>query len=264
MYSWKKKLFLICVCLLALAGQVSAEVWEELKGEHFLAYYQRNKGFAKEVLEKAEEYYKQIALDLGYARSHNFWSWDSRVKIYLFPDNKSYLTYIKSLGYPEWAVGMADYSHKEIISFNLSNGFLDTVLPHEITHLMFRDYVGGNNIPLWIDEGVAQWSEKGRRAQVRQEIKKQLAHHSPIPMDRMMSLNIGQVDNDFIVELYYVQAVSMIDFLISRFGADKFIYLCRQLRDGKEFEEALRFAYPNNLRDPDDLQLQWTDYLGIN
>src|SRR4030042_3275592 len=73
--------------------------WQELKGEHFIVYFNPSDqgvsssgaeiDFVKEVLHKAELYYQRIAPDLGYPRYSKFWTWEKRVKIYIYPDHKS-------------------------------------------------------------------------------------------------------------------------------------------------------------------------------
>ena len=250
--------FLLLFCYTA---EAIARDWQELKGEHFVIYFFQDNKFAKDVLNKAEEYYDKIANDLGYARYSNFWAWDKRVKIYIYPDRDSYLSYITAHNYATWSVGMADYEKKAIISYVQSRGFLDGVLPHEITHLIFRDYVGQENIPIWIDEGVAQWEEKGKRQLVKRKMKELLRYHGPIPIDRMTIIEIGRLKNETIVEMFYIEAVSLVDFLITEHGADNFIFFCRQLRDGKDMDEALKFAYPVSIRNINALQDKWLEYL---
>jgi len=259
----KVKILLLLSCLLTLccAVEAIAENWKELKGEHFIIYFVRDRRVAGDTLNKAEKYYKKIADELGYARYSDFWAWDRRVKIYIYPDRDSYRSFVEAHGHARWSVGIASYENREIISYAQSEEFLDSILPHEITHLIFRDYVGQRNIPIWIDEGVAQWEEKGKRQQVKRKIKELLQIHSPIPIERMMTLNIGKVKNEAIVELYYVEAVSLVDFLIGKYGVDNFIFFCRQLRDGKDVNEALRFAYPTSIRNIDELQTKWLKYL---
>ncbi len=79
-----------------------------------------------------------------------------------------------------------------------------------------------------------------------------------------MTLNIGKLRNEHIVDFYYLQAISLIDFMIERFGADRFIAFCRHLRDGKNIDNALKFSFPTVLRTADELQAAWLDYLGVN
>ncbi|MFC1699426.1 peptidase MA family metallohydrolase [Candidatus Omnitrophota bacterium] len=254
-------LFLIGAFVFCYSWAVLAESWQEVRGEHFIVFYGKNRRYAKRTLEKAEGYYKKIASDLAYARYSNFWQWDNRVKIYIYPDKAAFKAFLASQGHPHWAVGMANYREKEISSFADSEKFLNEVLPHELTHLIFRDYVGMENIPMWIDEGVAQWEESGKRQMVKRKMKLLLKSYSPIEIERLSTISIDRVKNDAIVELFYVQAISIIDFLITEFGSENFIFFCRQLRDGKDMDEALRFAYPTSIRDVKTLERKWSAYV---
>lgn len=239
----------------------TAQDWQELKGEHFIVYFIEDMNFARKTLNRAEDYYKQIADDLAYARHSNFWQWGNRVKIYIYPDGDSYRAFLEAHDLPRWSIGLANYRDKEIISFSHSEKFLDSILPHEMTHLIFRDYVGIKNIPIWIDEGVAQWEEKDRRQFAKRKIKKLLETHSPIPIERLNKLNVGAAKNTAIVELFYVEAVSLVNFLITEYGGERFIFFCRQLRDGKDMDEALKFAYPTFIRSTKELETKWLEYL---
>ncbi|MDB4349908.1 hypothetical protein OAA99_03040, partial [Omnitrophica bacterium] len=146
---------LFLLLLFVLTGTAAAEDWKELDSDHFVIYYTQDEKFAKEVTRNAEDYYKDIATDLGYPRYSEFWTWANRVKIYIYPDHASFL---KASGQPQWSHGMADYTKKKILSYLWSEMFIDSILPHEIAHLVFRDFVGfTGKIPLWLDEGVAQW-----------------------------------------------------------------------------------------------------------
>ena len=55
--------------------------WKGLNGEHFIVYFIGEEKLAKEILDKAEVYYRNIATELGYPRYTEFWIWDKRVKI---------------------------------------------------------------------------------------------------------------------------------------------------------------------------------------
>ncbi|MFC1621405.1 hypothetical protein ACFL2G_03775, partial [Candidatus Omnitrophota bacterium] len=149
-------ILLSAICILSSVlcplYSVRAQEWNELSGDHFFIYYTEDEGFAKELSDEAEMYYRNIATDLGYPRYSNFWLWDDRVKIYIYPDRS---TYLKATNMPEWSSGMADYINRHIASYIRSKEFIDYILPHEIAHLIFRDFVGfKGEIPLWLDEGV--------------------------------------------------------------------------------------------------------------
>jgi len=233
--------------------------WQELKSEHFIVYFNEEEDFAKDVSRQSEDYYKSIASELGYQRHSGFWTWDNRVKLYLYPDRESFL---RETNQPQWSDGVANYTDKSISSFVYSEGFLDGLLPHELAHLIFRDYVGfKGEVPLWLDEGVAQWMEPMKREAVLRTIKYLDQQGRLIPLSRMMSLDIRNSKDDDLVGVFYVQAVSLVSFLVTEYGTSRFTNFCRQLRDGKSIVNSLTFAYPTAIRSVEDLQEKWLSHI---
>jgi len=256
--------------------------WQILQSEHFILYYTAEEKSVKLILRKAEEYYNRIALDLRYPRYDGFWTWSNRAKIYIYPDSKSY---IRATGQPVWSEGAAFYKKRSIAGFAGNGRFVEDVLPHEIAHLTFRDFIGfKGQVPVWLDEGVAQWEEFSKRAMLQAKVLKLFEDDSLISLEEMMRLNIKKVtDNsriyikstktkdddlavlflsgDNLVNVYYLQAFSFVGFLIEKYGSLSFSEFCRQLRDGKKLEEALTFAYPAEIRGIKDLEDKWRSYL---
>jgi len=268
-------------------GIAIAQDWEELGGEHFIVHFTGDEDFAKDALDKAEVYYRRIAAELGYPRYSDFWLWDNRVEIYIYPDHVSFL---KATDQPEWSHGVADYKDKEIISYAWSENFVESLLPHEMAHLIFRDFVGfKGEIPLWLDEGVAQWAEEAKRDEMKQMVKNLYVENKLLLMKDLTTLDIRrykEMDRVFIrstimrdgnpgvlflstdqfISTYYLQSVSLIGFLIEKYGSDRFAHFCRQLRDGKSLEEAFSFAYPVYIGSLEELDSKWREYLeeGLN
>ncbi|MCQ9205863.1 MAG: hypothetical protein NG737_06095 [Omnitrophica bacterium] len=275
-------LFLLVVIFLVISLTAWAYDWQKLNGDHFFIYYIRNKNSAKDILGAAEVYYKRIAKDLGYPRYSEFWLWDERAKIYIYPDRQSFL---KATGQPKWSEGMADYQKREIVSYAWSEGFIESLLPHEIAHLIFRDFVGfSGEIPLWLDEGVAQWAETEKRSYMKELAKESYRQSKMLLVEDLMKLDINRLKDinkvyirptltrkgspgilfltpDSLVNAYYLAAVSLIGFLIERYGSQRFAEFCRSLRDGKSVEVGLRFAYPGRVKNLQDLELKWREYL---
>lgn len=278
------KIIYLLVALLFLSAVNTADAgsWREVSGDHFVIYYTGEKGFAKDVLRKSEGYYRTIAVGLGYPRYSDFWTWDNRVKIYIYPDHKSFL---KASKQPEWSHGMADYRKKLIMSYIWSEMFIDSILPHEIAHLIFRDFVGfTGKIPLWLDEGIAQWAEESKRREMGKMAKIAYEKDQLLSIKDLMTLDIQKLkdvdkvyirptttktgkpatlimDANSLVNVFYLAAVSVIDFLIDKYGSHRFAEFCRELRDGKSVDLSLKRAYPNYLRDIDDLEKRWREYL---
>lgn len=270
------------ILLVTSSGAVSAGEWKQMGSEHFICYFTTDDAFAKEVLNKSEKYYRQIALDLGYPRYSEFWTYDKRVKIYIYETHKSFL---KATGQPSWSHGMADYANKEIVGYLWSEEFIDSILPHEMAHLIFRDFVGfAGEIPLWLDEGVAQHAETERRAYLDGAVQQLYNDDKLLSLKDLMELDIRRLKDidrvyvrvtrnkegkettlffstDALISNYYAVAVSLINFLIEKYGAERFSRFCRELRDQKSVAEALRFAYSPNIQDLEELETKWRAYL---
>ncbi|MBN1913540.1 MAG: hypothetical protein JW788_03980, partial [Candidatus Omnitrophica bacterium] len=172
-----------------------------------------------------------------------------------------------------------DYTNKNIISYAWSKGFTESLLPHEMAHLIFRDFIGfKGEVPLWLDEGVAQWEEELKREKVKAAVRRLYNNNMLLYLEDMMQIDSrrlkkaegikvaqgaeGPVDpaslsEESLVRTYYIQAASLVGFLIEKYGSESFIYFCRQLRDGKDMDEALRFAYPNQAPDLETLEKKW-------
>jgi hypothetical protein len=279
------KLLLKSIFVLCFFGTVAisfAQEWREVGGDHFIVNYLDDQSFASEVCSKAEIYYQRIASDLGYPRYSEFWTWEHRVKIYIYPDKGSF---INATHQPSWSEGMADYTKKQIISYTHSESFLTTILPHELAHLIFRDFVGfKGEVPLWLDEGVAQWAEPLKREKVKAVSKYLLKSDKFFSVEDMVNLDIRKIDSSSktavhsipnekgerhllslsgteAVESFYVEAVSLVGFLIERYGAGTFTEFCRQLRDGKSLEDALRLTYLTQITSIEELESAWLEYL---
>ncbi len=63
------------------------------------------------------------------------------------------------------------------------------------------------------------------------------------------------------VQIFYAESLYIIDFLIKTYGKDLFAKLCRFLRDGQLFEEALKQAYFPMIVSMDNLQEKWFRYV---
>ncbi|MBN3039796.1 MAG: hypothetical protein JW867_01575 [Candidatus Omnitrophica bacterium] len=283
-----KKIFFCLIVLLALGfiNVISQDLnWQEKKGDHFIVYYLKgDSSFAKQVLRKAEKDYVRIARSFGYSRHSNFWTWDNRVRIYIYPDKDSY---VKGTGMPQWSGGSAFYQEKIIASYSRSEQFLYSILPHEMGHLIFRDFVGfKGEVPLWLDEGVAQWSEKSRIEEIKQVMDVFVDEGNILSLKDLTQIDIRKVkkdDNvsyenalavssnkplmalrgDELIRLFYYQAGSLVSFMAERYGIDKFSQFCRKLRDGESLDGALKAAYAPGIGNLDDLEQAWFEHIGI-
>ena len=245
---WLLPLGLLC-CLCTLPETSSAQTWQEKASTHFRVFYQQNSAFAAAVLEYAEVYYSQIRLDLGLThvvhRDHVPWLWDKRCQIYLYPNRYAYQ---QATGAPAWSSGFVNYSQRMVYSHLEVSSFLEQTLPHELAHIMFREFVGFDNyrIPRWLDEGVAQYAELSRRAEAWGVMQQGLAQGIYIPLSQLNALHVGHASGST-AHVFYTQAATLVHFFLAAYGPRRFIDFCSNLRDGYSVERALSFATGGSL-----------------
>lgn len=268
MYKIKIIIFLvILLLLLSIFNEGRADdLWFEKQSDHFIVKYLNSDDldFIKQVLLKAESDYTKIADSIGYARYSNYWSWQDKVVIYIYEDSQHYT---KSTGQPWWSSAGAVrdlklFDSRAIVTYKQEVGFTDEILAHEIAHLIMRDFIGFDvNIPVWFDEGVAQLQEKDKAKQAKEFMKNMLSFDQYIPFNIFLRQDIRDQSEPFIVALFYAQSVSVVDFLITKYGSFKFSQLCLDLKNKKSFEMALKSIYPLAFGSLDDFQGKWIGFV---
>jgi len=234
------------------------EKWQEYLTTHFIVYYKDAPlDFIKNVEEAAERYYTEITDNLGFARMSS-WCWDNRGKIYIYSDNQEYLN---ASHHASWSSGTAVMREKIIRTFPQMHGFFDTVLPHELGHIIFREFVGFHgNIPLWLDEGVAMYQEKAKRWGVNRIVKQAIEEKKFIPLNELTRKQVSSEASRESVELFYAESASVVYYLITEFGKYRFAEFCRRLKEMHMFDSALEAAYAR-FRNTDDLNKAWLESL---
>lgn len=253
-----KKIFLPLAILFFSSGGIYAEVdsslWQTEKSQHFIIYYQEDSGgFVKELINRAENYYNSIVDELGFRR-FDFWSWENRAKIYLYKDNTAY---IKDSHRAAWSGASVSVKARTIKTYIGQNNFFDSILPHEMTHIIFREFIGDrNDLPLWLDEGIASSQEKSSLA-TRMEVAGEIINQN----NYLRFNNLFEVrDYTLIVpHMFYAESASIIVFLIKEYGSEKFRDFCRKLRDKEPWKQALLGAFKfSNFQ---EMETAWKNYI---
>ncbi|RKY31482.1 MAG: hypothetical protein DRP74_04810 [Candidatus Omnitrophota bacterium] len=229
--------------------------WQEHSTAHFIIYYQKDiaEEYIEQVAEKAEEYYYAIADNLSFKR-HDAWTWDNRAKIYIFKDKEQLE---QETGKRRWHGGTVAIRKKIIKTYPWAEGFFDRLLPHELGHIMFHELVGfRNNIPLWLDEGVAMMQEKKDMETYSLLFRDLLKTSHPIPIEKLHVITPRTL---IVPEIFYCQSASIVDFLLTQFEKKDFFRFSKYLKSGKSAKEALAEVY--DFDDLGQLQEAWLRYL---
>jgi hypothetical protein len=254
---YRVKVIIVLAAFFALfeVSSFSADnFWEVKKSKHFIVYYRGEvkSGYIDEIARQAEHYYSRITDYLGYRR-FNFWTWDNRCRIYLYKDAQEYINSTGSIG---WSRAHVNIRKKEINTYVNQESFFDTILPHEMGHIIFREFVGFyTKLPLALDEGVACAQEKDNNSRI--ELAKAMINwQAYIPFENLFKIDKTSLT---IPIIFYSESASILNFLLESFGRQKFIKFCRRVRDGEAWEKVLFWVYKfDNMA---DFEKKWIDYL---
>ena len=157
-----------------------------------------------------------------------------------------------------WSGGEVRIRERKISTYIHGEDFLSSVLPHEMGHLIFREFVGYKTyLPLWLDEGMACLNERKYRKERLLIARGLVRANMYIPLQELTNIN----DPELIVmpNIFYAESASAVDFLLAEFGKDKFLAFCRKIRDGQDWEESLKKVY--KFKDLSELNEKWVEFL---
>lgn len=204
----------------------------------------------------AEYYYEEITRNMGFTR-YKGWNWDERAKIYIYDDSEDF----KKGGHFQWAEGVASSRQRVIRTFPSAHGFFDSTLPHELGHIIFREFIGFKaQVPLWLEEGIAMYQEKARRWGAHDAVRKALKDGTFMSLNDMTGFELSGRMDTAMVQLFYAESASLVNYLLDELGEQRFINLCRKLKDGGPFDWAFTSVYVR-FKNLDDFNKAWVAYL---
>jgi len=238
-----------CAC-----AEVSTSLWQTKKSQHFIIYYQDTADdFVNELISTAEKYYNSIVDNLGFRRM-NFWSWDDRAKIYLFNNSSDYLNDTKGVS---WSGASVSVRRRTIKTFIGQETFFDSILPHELTHIIFREFVGAKTaLPLWLDEGVACSQEKTSLVERMKSARMLVSNDVYLNFDKLFEVYGSTL---IVPNVFYAESASIVVFLLQSYDKEDFLEFSRRLRDGIDWKKAILTTYRfSNFK---EMERAWKDFM---
>ncbi|MCF7800281.1 hypothetical protein K9M16_04770 [Candidatus Babeliales bacterium] len=157
-----------------------------------------------------------------------------------------------------------NYRTKMIYTYPNQENFI-SILAHELTHIIFREYLGRQNLPLWLDEGVAMYVERkytnltyqGLDQQMEDKIKKA----NFIAFKKLMNINAQELQSKptTYVNLFYLQSFSLINFMVERYQKHNFSRFLWNLKNENNVERALSKTY-YQLKNIDEFEKRWKKF----
>ena len=62
-------------------------------------------------------------------------------------------------------------------------------------------------------------------------------------LDQLSNFNLMFTKDKQLIELFYSEAYSLLQYLVKEFGKDKFVLFCQYLRDYRDLTRAVRITY---------------------
>lgn len=229
--------------------------WIKYKSDHFIICYHQGLSdeYVKDFSRKCEDYYYLITKRLGFNR-YDFWLWEDRTKIYIFKTKEDY---IKTTNRPMWSGGSVHIKTKEINTFYSEINFFDGLLPHELAHIILREFIGLKaRVPLWFEEGVACANEQESYLKyllVTKGFVEKGLYLSIVDMDKITGKDIR------VASIFYGTSASIIIYLLEEYKSESFVEFCRGLRDGLGFYEAMGKIY--GIKNAEELNTKFLEFM---
>ncbi|MFH1504080.1 MAG: hypothetical protein ABIH08_01640 [Candidatus Omnitrophota bacterium] len=236
--------------------------FKQLRSEHFFINYHPDVGqsYIYKVKNKAEGFYKTITHEFSFTRDE-FWLWENRARIFVAKDKQNYLD---SFNCSSWSGACVHYQDKIIYTYPDQEKFIP-ILAHELTHIIFREYMGKGYFPLWLDEGVATYIEDKQAGGLYKKnlfyLEQKIKDNSYIKLEKLNQITPGGLNGeskDF-VNLFYLEAFSLVNFFKKQYGEYSFSRFLYYLKKGSSVVEAFsKISY--YLQSFDDLEEKWKTF----
>ena len=154
--------------------------------------------------------------------------------------------------------GQADASIRTLFALirpsDIDQPWVETVIPHELTHLVFDTAVSNpyHFPPRWLNEGLAVYESEGYPARDRRDVERGAKDGTLIPLTGLTG-QFPTTGERF--SLAYSESVSAVDYLIRRHGKDALIGLIRSYADGRTDDEAFEAAIGQSVAEFSDAWL---------
>jgi len=136
---------------------------------------------------------------------------------------------------------------------------LDRVLPHEMCHLVVKEFFGDASCPLFLHEGLAMMAESGADNARIELAGRSVAGRARLYLEGLLVADRSDLDRP---QVFYAQSFSFVEFLHSRLDRGEFRRFLQHVRGGSPVAEAVqRCLYvPSTDRFLPRLADAWEDY----
>jgi hypothetical protein len=235
---------------------IHPEQWKHAETDHFI-YHFAHGYVATPISVEAEFHYRVVAKELERDQPAG----DIKSHIYIFERPEEWQEF-QAFGHLEpWSGGIHS-AGSLFIQRNPAYKFSDNRLGHEIVHLLLHRFYT-DSIPLWLDEGVAQFISKDAHAsyeRARRYIAKPHSDAIPpqdfIPVSTLITMSYPSTDR---VKIFYDESERLVRFLAAM-DKPSFLSFLDALARHQPFESTVSRFYSSKFANMAALEEQFRDY----
>ena len=217
--------------------------------------YAHDPEFSRGVAQVIEGYREGIINDMGWS---SFRTSADKIRIFIHRTKEEFQG---NLSAPHWSGGLALTRQNEIHLFPHPY-LISSTLPHELSHLIFRNIFGEGFQP-WLDEGLAVYEEfrfSGYRLDSLHLNQVLLGAEIP-DLESYLAQSPSDSWSQKRTVLWYLTAASLVNFLIKKYGLDRFHNFLKKIRSSS-INEALNACYPQyEFGNIEELKRKWISFL---
>lgn len=228
-------------------------IWQHLtQGMLEVNWYNRDQNFGQTILNQASTSIHNISKTLG-------GSLNQPINLWIYQTDQDFHGSLAPGSY-EWVGGEAlPLLHEaSIVVTDTSDDTLIRDMPHELTHLVFHELIAqGITAPTWFDEGLAEYNQTFREAQLNDRFKKALNSHSLLRLSDISTSFPANADQAY---LAYAQSYDLLDYMYKTFHISKMTQLIKFMNNPQQtFNQDLTMAIGE---DEIHMENQWRLYNG--
>ena len=235
---------------------IHPDEWKHAETDHFI-YHFRHSYVAAPISVEAEFHYRVSAQELEREQPPG----DIKSHIYIFEGPADWYQF-QVFGKLELWTGGIHSLGSLFIQRNPAYKFADNSLGHEIVHLIVHRFYP-ESIPLWLDEGLAQYISKNAHASyqrargyIAKPHSKAIATENLIPLGKLVAMT--EVPSDR-VQTFYDESERLVRFLATT-DKPSFLKLLDMLGHHQPFETAFLLSYAGKFANAAVLEEEFREY----
>jgi len=231
--------------------------WSSQSTRHFTVFSQ-DSTTGKAVEAKAEYYLEKIRYDLNMPREVK---WPGPCQVFVLTDAKTWDSVVRARVRLTSAVGFGSPVDREIFVKGVSDAMAAATFAHELSHVLIYEFAEHRPVPLWLQEGLAMY-ESGELVGQARLLREAMMMGKLMTFADLHDTYRGRypVTQDQIM-LFYLQSSSLVDFLIGRFGRQKFGEFAQEVIRQSDITRAVRKAFSGQFTGANDLYNAWVQSL---